>query len=183
MSLSNHTLSEVMHQPLTTTTGETTVIAALALAQDAGVHHLPVVGPSSSASAVTAADGSSSRMLAGFVCTCDLYDKELNVRIADVMREPVTLDHAATAHEAAVLMRERGVGSVIVIENGEPCGIVTRGDVLRLADEAETLLGPSHCECCGLTRHLKTNAHGQTLCMFCDERAGEDGWFELGDKD
>ena len=61
--------------------------------------------------------------------------------------------------------------------------IVTRGDLLDRVPQLEDVMGATHCECCGLTRHLRTNEYEQTLCIYCAERATADGWFELGEGD
>jgi len=44
-------------------------------------------------------------------------------------REVVTLGEENTVMEAAVLMRERKIGSVIIVKNDAPIGIVTEGDI------------------------------------------------------
>lgn len=166
MSTASQHLSEVMRQPITTTSIATRVQAALELATSQGIHHLPVMD---------------SERLMGFVCTCNLYEAQPDATLSEVMKEPVTLVHTETVVEAARVMRRRAVGSVIVIEDDRPCGIVTRGDLLQTWDDAERILGPSRCQCCGLTRHLRESIHGQVLCMFCDERASDQDWFELGE--
>lgn len=57
----------------------------------------------------------------------------------DVLSEPVSkhmkrellvLDSSSSVHEAARLMRERGLGSALVSRGGEPVGIVTERDIL-----------------------------------------------------
>lgn len=44
-------------------------------------------------------------------------------------RSVVTIDGAASAREAAVAMKARGVGSVVVLAAGAPVGIVTERDL------------------------------------------------------
>lgn len=44
-------------------------------------------------------------------------------------REVVTLGEENTVMEAAVLMREGKIGSVIIVKNDAPIGIVTEGDI------------------------------------------------------
>ncbi len=52
-------------------------------------------------------------------------------RVRDVMTsEPVTLDAGAPIRRAAELMRERDVGDVLVVEDGELLGIVTDRDIV-----------------------------------------------------
>lgn len=47
----------------------------------------------------------------------------------------VTVDHAASLDEAVELIVECGVGSVVVVEDGYPSGIVTETDALEVALE------------------------------------------------
>jgi CBS domain-containing protein len=52
------------------------------------------------------------------------------MRIRDVMTESVvTAEPAASVREVAELMRERNVGSVVIIEDGVPTGFVTDRDL------------------------------------------------------
>lgn len=46
-------------------------------------------------------------------------------------RSIVALPVGATARAAARLMRERGIGSVVVVRGGVPVGMVTEGDLAR----------------------------------------------------
>jgi hypothetical protein len=69
--------------------------------------------------------------------------------------------------DAALAMNWHGVGSVIVTVEGQPSGIVTRGDLLHFDGNIEDVLQHARCECCGLTRHLGTDETGATTCMYC----------------
>jgi CBS domain-containing protein len=52
------------------------------------------------------------------------------VRISEIMTESVvTADASATLSEVAGLMRDRNVGSVVIVENGHPAGVVTDRDL------------------------------------------------------
>lgn len=51
-----------------------------------------------------------------------------NVMTHDV----ITLDHTKTAHDAAMAMMEKRIGSVVVTAYGKPFGIVTERDLARL---------------------------------------------------
>jgi len=52
--------------------------------------------------------------------------------VASIMtRDVLTLDHTKTAHDAAILMKEKGIGSVIITAYGKPFGIVTERDLAR----------------------------------------------------
>lgn len=50
-----------------------------------------------------------------------------------VNRDVVTIDHQATVREAARLMRERRIGSLLVIRDGRVVGIVSETDITRRA--------------------------------------------------
>ena len=50
--------------------------------------------------------------------------------VSDVMHEIISIDSSAFVYEAAKKMRENKIGSIIVTQNGEPCGIVTRSDMI-----------------------------------------------------
>ncbi len=118
--------------------------------------------------------------LVGFVCTCDLYKARLGSRVQDVMRKPVTLERHDSVVQAAETMRDHAIGSVLVLDEGRLCGIVTRGQLLHQAPRVKHRMGPVQCDCCGLANHLRTDSYGQTLCVYCEERASGDSWFELG---
>ncbi len=47
-------------------------------------------------------------------------------------RDVIALDHTKTAHDAAVVMMEKKIGSVIITAYGRPFGIVTERDLARL---------------------------------------------------
>lgn len=44
-----------------------------------------------------------------------------------------TLDSSRTVHEAAVLMSDNHIGSIVVTKHGKPLGIVTHSDIVRWA--------------------------------------------------
>jgi len=49
-----------------------------------------------------------------------------------IRRQPITIGREATVEEAAVLMAERGVGALAIVdEGGRPVGIITERDVIR----------------------------------------------------
>ena len=61
-----------------------------------------------------------------------LFEQESTTRIEKIMSTSVvSLDISKTAADAAALMTERKVGSVIVTKNNEPFGIVTERDLVR----------------------------------------------------
>jgi CBS domain-containing protein len=55
------------------------------------------------------------------------------ITIANVMtRDVVTMDHTKTVHDAATIMMEKRIGSVVIMAYGKPFGIVTERDLARL---------------------------------------------------
>ena len=61
-----------------------------------------------------------------------LFEEESTTRIERIMStNVVSLDISRTAADAAALMTEKKVGSVIVIKNDRPFGIVTERDLVR----------------------------------------------------
>jgi hemerythrin-like domain-containing protein/CBS domain-containing protein len=157
MSSASQTLAMLLVQPLITIGGDVSVCQALKLARSKQVHHLPVV------------EGSA---LVGLVCTCDLHEASPDSSVGQWMSHPpVTLDASASTVTAAQTMKDRKVGSVIVTLEGQPRGIVTRGDLLAADPKGEDILVDCRCECCGLTRHLSTDQAGHTFCMYCKDPA------------
>ena len=56
------------------------------------------------------------------------------VTIASVMTwNVITLDHTKTAYDAACIMKEKRIGSIIVTAYGKPFGIVTEKDLARIS--------------------------------------------------
>lgn len=56
------------------------------------------------------------------------------VTIASVMTwNIITLDHTKTAYDAATIMREKRIGSVVITAYGKPFGIVTEKDLARIS--------------------------------------------------
>ncbi|MET0412295.1 MAG: CBS domain-containing protein [Polyangiaceae bacterium] len=153
------TLHTIMRRSLIVISEDATVEQAIALARSEHLHHLPVVRGAT---------------VVGLVCTCDLASAALERPVELVMSHPaVALQPAATLLDAALAMNEHDVGSVVVMEGGSARGIVTRGDLLLARPELEDVLGKARCSCCGLTRHLRTDEHGDTLCVYCLEPGGD----------
>ena len=55
---------------------------------------------------------------------------------------PVTIGAASTAADAAKVMREKGIGSLVVVDRGGPTGIVTERDLVTKVAASD--LQPSH---------------------------------------
>lgn len=160
-------VSDLMSEPVVSIDRGTHVFDALQVARDHGIHHLAVT---------------SAHALCGIVCTCDLRDAALNAPVGSVMQQDVvTLDHTASVQQAAELMVERSVGSVLVTNGGaRPVGIVTRRDLSSLGAELSDLMSGCRCAACGSIDHLRVARDGDYMCASCLDRADPDGWFDLG---
>jgi len=51
--------------------------------------------------------------------------------VSDVMKDIISIDAEAFVSEAAQKMIDNKIGSIIVTENGEPKGIITRSDMIK----------------------------------------------------
>ena len=52
--------------------------------------------------------------------------------VADIMSHPViTVDCKVNIKGTALLMTEKGVGCLIIVERGRPVGIITKSDIIR----------------------------------------------------
>ena len=128
------------------------LISVQELARKNGVHHVPVLHH---------------ERLVGMVCTCDMMFAPPDTQVRDVMKSPVTVALNRSLDEAASLMKERGVGSVVLLRGTTPCGIVTRRDVFSVAPDVAERSALPRCACCGSARHLRTSGEGNVLCIFC----------------
>jgi len=65
------------------------------------------------------------------------------ITVSSIMtRDVASMDHAKTAHDAAQMMLEKKIGSVIVTAYGKPFGIVTERDLARVMAIIDI---PSNC--------------------------------------
>ena len=63
------------------------------------------------------------------------FEEENNTKVEDIMSpNVVSLDISKTASQAATLMTEKRVGSIIITKNNKPYGIVTERDLVRRYD-------------------------------------------------
>jgi CBS domain-containing protein len=52
--------------------------------------------------------------------------------VSDLMtRDVVTMEVSKTAHDAANLMADKNISTLVLVRNGDPVGIVTERDFLR----------------------------------------------------
>jgi CBS domain-containing protein len=64
--------------------------------------------------------------------------------VADIANELITIDGGSTIKEAAEVMLEHGIGSIVVTQDGKPVGIITKSDLLsRVIVECRD---PRECE-------------------------------------
>ncbi len=155
----------LMSQPVSFLSGETSVLEALNTARERRIHHLPV--------------GDAKAPL-GVLCTCDLREAPLSEKLGNLLSRPyVSIECRATIREAAELMREHVVGSLLVTDGDGVTGIITRADLARSAN-GRSHLAEVVCTCCGSDAHLGKDQYEQLLCVDCRERATEPDSFEQG---
>ncbi len=157
-------VEQVMTRPVRTLPPETTVLQALGCARAWSVHHLPV--------------GQAGAVL-GVLCTCDLREAKLTEPLREVIRRPpLTIDTRSSCRAAGERMRQQLVNSLLVTDGAQVVGIVTRSDLAALS--ADEPLRETCCWCCGETRHLTRDEHGQLLCAECRERATAPELYDTG---
>jgi CBS domain-containing protein len=54
-----------------------------------------------------------------------------NMKVGEVMKQPFTVKENITLSEAAKLMRDNKIGSIIYIDKSSPVGILTESDVTK----------------------------------------------------
>jgi CBS domain-containing protein len=161
-------VGSIMASPPISVMPETSVVRAEALAEQHGVHHLPVV------------EGSG---LVGVVCTCDLW-KPHAVLVAECMSHRVASILASdTLMLAIARMRRWDVGCLPVMDRRRLVGMITRGDVRRVGlpvreDE------PTCSSCLGL-HHVRRLAETQVaFCLDClrarEPLEGREHYEEIG---
>ena len=145
-------LGTFLKETMVTTQMHALLMSVQELARKNGVHHVPVMH---------------SDRLVGIVCTCDMMLAPPDTQIRHVMKKAVTLSFEDTLEDAARLMKEHVIGSVVLVRGSAPCGIVTRGDVFSGAPEVARSTALPRCACCGIARHLRSTVDGMTKCIFC----------------
>ncbi len=151
MTLIFHSLSHFRRDPLITVAKETPVMDARETARLHGLHHLPVV---------------SDERLVGVVCTCDMLHEPPDTLISELMHEPVSLGIDDAVDDALEMMTQHTVGSVVLLEEDRPVGIVTRSDLgARFSVVAHDPI--PRCERCGIRAHLRRDATGAIYCLDC----------------
>lgn len=124
--------------------------------------------------------------LLGLLSRRELDNAVLTTVVSDAMHSPpVTVSIDATLDQAAALMNEHDVDCLLVTDESEFYGIVTRGDLLRAGVPEDQVIGERRCSACGTYRHVhRRQPSGLMLCASCAERghaAGPDDELGVGD--
>ncbi len=78
--------------------------------------------------------------IVGIVTLKDIINANPDSTVGEVMsKEVITISPDATAFEAFKLMSEKNIGRIIVVENGELKGIISRSDLMRVTEILEVM--------------------------------------------
>ena len=150
MSPSDESVSQLMSTPVVTVVPSLPVGELLRLAESLEIHHFPIVDDTG---------------LYGLVCTCDVDSARPEQTIAQFARRVIiTVSPDGTAREAAALMAEHHVGSIVIADNEGVWGILTREDLAETVPEVVRRLV---CGVCGSRQHLRHRRDGSLLCPAC----------------
>ncbi len=162
-------VSQIMHQPVISAGPGASVAEVMVLAQNNGLHHVPIL---------------SHGKLLGLVCTCDLKAARPDLRALQLARRNVvTALPSCSAVEAARLMMTHVVGSLVIANGDGVWGIITRHDLERADAKLAELFAETYCAACQSTHHLQRGPGDTLLCATCAERANARHWFEEGGED
>lgn len=169
MSPATQMVSELMSQPVVSVGPGASVEEVRALAKSRGVHHVPIVQRGK---------------VLGVVCTCDLTEASPDLRVIQLARRnPVTAEPNCSATDAAKLMKDNAVGSVLIANRDGLWGIVTRDDLSRAGAHLARSLAELECAACHSKHHLRQSAGDTFLCAACADRANATHWFDEGGGD
>lgn len=122
--------------------------------------------------------------LVGIVCTCDLDDVPRGQHVRELAHTNVlTVGLDTPLNEVARQMRERLVGSAVVMEGGAVRGLLTREALTRASPEWAAYFADQRCEACGARKHLRASDSGGLLCCCCAARAHDSGRQDTGGGD
>lgn len=156
MTLIHHSLSQFRKDPLITVTADTFIIDAQCVSRLHGLHHLPVIVDD---------------QLAGVICTCDMLHEPPDTLVGALMHKPISLDLDDSIDEALEMMTQHIVGSIILLEEARPVGIVTRSDLgARFSVISHDPI--PRCEKCGIRAHLRRTDSGYIFCLECASDEG-----------
>jgi acetoin utilization protein AcuB len=148
-----------MNRPIVAVAPRTQIGEAQAIARDRRVRHLLVVDEHD---------------LVGVVSVGDFRSASETVPVMERMQFPVlTIEQAATIHDAAAMLRERHVGFLPVVSGESVVGVVTRGDLLRAGLSLDEVLGDDMCASCHRYHdvHPFRVGHDVQFCEDCLDRA------------
>jgi CBS domain-containing protein len=147
---------DVMTRTVVSVAPTATVGEAIALASAGNVDYVPVV--------------ERGRVL-GLLNRDELNEAMLTDAVAGWLQSPITVSVDATVDEAAALMNDRDIGCLLVTDDCEFYGVVTRGDLLRAGVPEAQVVGERRCSACG-THHgvHRRGPNGLMLCASCLER-------------
>jgi acetoin utilization protein AcuB len=121
-------VKNVMQSPVVTIAAETPLTEALAIMDQCGINHLPVLQNQVlcgllTRQALAIVQHTHTSVYPPRVQTCHPQ----SLRVLDVMqRRVITQSPQAPAHEAARLVWEQGVPCIVVVREGTPVDIVSR---------------------------------------------------------
>lgn len=159
-------LTRLMQHPVVELDPDTEVGFALDVATTLHTHYFPLMREGS---------------LVGIVCTCDLDDAPRGQHICELSHPDVlTVPANIELDDVARLMRERVVGSAVVMDGSGMCGLVTREALAKASPEWAAYFADQHCEACGALTHLRRCHDEGLLCCSCAARAHDADWQETG---
>jgi CBS domain-containing protein len=162
-------VKRLMQHPVVELDPDADVAFALEAARIAHTHYFPLLRGGS---------------LIGIVCTCDLDDAPREQRISALAHADVlTVQSSAPLSEVAQRMRERVVGSAVVLEGDAVRGLLTREALVQASSEWAAYFADQHCEACGALKHLRRSETCGLLCCSCASRAKDPDWQETGGGD
>lgn len=122
-------VQDSMSREVVTLAPRTTAAEALKLCRERGIRHLPVMQDDQLVGMVSDRDLRSATPALGDPARAAALEK---IVVSGVMSREVATAHPEDPIEmAANAMRERGVGSLPVVENGRLVGIITSSDVMQ----------------------------------------------------
>ncbi len=163
---------------------DTPVLEALNIMRKRKVHQLPVMDRGKLAGLVT--ERELLKVSPSPATTLSIYEMNYllsKMTIKEVLvKDPITVESNCTIEEAALQMREHGIRSLLVVDNGQLRGIITQTDVfealirifglrkpgVRLVLEMENRVG-ALADMLNIVKNHGINVHG-VACREKDDR-------------
>jgi CBS domain-containing protein len=140
MDMSEARIRSVMTTPVQTLGGNDALDVAEDLMTSQRIRHVPVVDGDAHVVGVVGRNDLFPQGLAGALGYGAVAQRKLLhvVRVKEVMSQPpITITPEARVWDACVLMLDRKIGCLPVVEHDRLIGIVTEGDLLRYLAEPE----------------------------------------------